>query len=60
MTGMESPFHKYGGRLNGVAAKWSNAAVVAAPDGDFLLYYDGHEPAQAQRVKTGVLSASRS
>ena len=37
---------KVRGRLNGVAAKWSNAAVVAAPDGDFLLYYDGHEPAK--------------
>ena len=28
------------GRLDGVAAKWSNAAVVATASGDFLLYYD--------------------
>ena len=34
------------GRLNGVAAKWSNAAVVATASGDFLLYYDGHTPAK--------------
>jgi hypothetical protein len=32
------------GRLNGVAAKWSNAAVVATDSGDFQLYYDGHTP----------------
>ena len=29
------------GRLDGVAAKWSNPAVVAAASGDFVLYYDG-------------------
>lgn len=29
------------GRLEGVAAKWSNPAVVATAGGDFLLYYDG-------------------
>ena len=34
------------GRLNGVAAKWSNAAAVATSSGDFLLYYDGHTPAK--------------
>ena len=37
---------KAGGRLNGAAAKWSNAAVVATHGGDFMLYYDGHEPAK--------------
>lgn len=37
---------KGGGRLNGVAAKWSNAAVVATASGDFVLYYDGHTPAK--------------
>ena len=37
-----------GGRLNGVAAKWSNAAVVATPGGDFMLYYDGHSPAKGK------------
>jgi len=40
--------NKAGGRLNGAAAKWSNAAVVATPGGDFMLYYDGHEPAKAK------------
>lgn len=29
------------GRLDGVAAKWSNPAVVATTNGDFVLYYDG-------------------
>ena len=28
------------GRLDRVAAKWSNPAVVATASGDFLLYYD--------------------
>ena len=37
---------KAGGRLNGAAAKWSNAAVVATHSGDFMLYYDGHESAK--------------
>ena len=30
-----------GGRLEGVAAKWSQAALAAASNGDFHLYYDG-------------------
>lgn len=32
------------GRLEGVAAKWSNAAVVSSPNDDFMVYYDGFEP----------------
>ena len=30
-----------GGRLEGVAAKWSQAALATASNGDFHLYYDG-------------------
>jgi len=37
---------KASGRLKGAAAKWSNAAVVATHGGNFMLYYDGHEPAK--------------
>ena len=29
------------GRLKGVAAKWSQAALATQPNDDFLLYYDG-------------------
>ncbi len=32
------------GRLENVAARWSNAAVVATPSDDFVLYYDGDFP----------------
>ncbi len=35
------------GRLEGVAAKWSNAAVVATASNDFLLYYDDAPPVAA-------------
>jgi len=37
---------KASGRLKGTSAKWSNAAVVATHGGNFMLYYDGHEPAK--------------
>ena len=32
------------GRLESVAAKWSNAAVVASQSGGFTIYYDGLSP----------------
>ena len=34
------PLPNIAGRLQGVAAKWSNAAVVAKKDNNFILYYD--------------------
>jgi hypothetical protein len=37
------------GRLKGVAARWSNAAVVATGTDDFLLYYDGLVPVSGTR-----------
>lgn len=41
------PMPETSGRLEGVAAKWSNAAVVATASNDFLLYYDDAPPVAA-------------
>lgn len=38
------PLPDTAGRLEGVAAKWSNAAVVATASDDFLVYYDDFAP----------------
>lgn len=39
------------GRLDGVAAKWSNPAVVATASGDFVLYHDGITPSKSVGAK---------
>ena len=48
-TGQALPNAK--GRLEGVAAKWSNSAAVATPNGDFVLYHDGLSSAKAPAGK---------
>ena len=39
------------GRLDGVAVRWSNAALVATADHNFLLYHDGDAPPLPARRK---------